>query len=59
MLQGVTRRHTARVEETSGRGWQVRSMSNFKVILEGRGGGKRVQEIGDTRRNVTDRGAVG
>ena len=58
MVQGVTRRHAVRVEETRGRGWRVWSMSSFKVILEGVGGGERVQEIGDTRRNVTDRGAV-
>ena len=49
----------AQRHEAEDGGWWVRVTSRWKALCAGRGGEERVQEIGDTRTNDTDGGAVG
>ena len=52
-------RYGAQRREAEAGGWSVWVTSRWTALYAGRGGGERVQEIGDTRKNATDWEVVG
>ena len=49
----------AQRHEAKDGGWWVWVTSRWTALCDGRGGGERVQDIGDTRTNSTDGGGGG